>query len=59
MKRESVEKYGILDEDGVFSIIWDDLQHEVCLSSKKTYLIWLLSESFLVNLTFIDIIILP
>jgi hypothetical protein len=39
VKRESVEKYGILDEDGVFSIIWDDLQHEVCLSSKKTYLI--------------------
>ncbi|WP_339000479.1 hypothetical protein VNN37_02220 [Lactococcus garvieae] len=27
--------YGILDEDGVFSIIWDDLHHEVCPSSKK------------------------
>lgn len=27
--------YGILDEDGVFSIIWNDCDHEVCTSKKK------------------------
>ncbi len=27
--------YGILDEDGVFSIIWNDCEHEICPSRKK------------------------
>lgn len=27
--------YGILDEDGVFSIIWSDSEHEICPSQKK------------------------
>lgn len=27
--------FGILDDDGVFSIIWDDCEHEICPSQKK------------------------